>query len=66
MVEVTKRNATYTLLDGAPFRIGHHGKAITVSTKAPVTEKIPAAAEKPPAPSQPAGREPMRRSHEGT
>jgi alpha,alpha-trehalose phosphorylase len=60
-VDVTKRNATYTLLDGQPLRVGHYGKAITVSSKAQVTEAIPSRVE-PPAASQPPGREPIPRA----
>jgi len=60
-VDVTKREATYTLLDGASLRIGHHGKTVTVSTNAPVSETIAPGVERP-APSQPRGREPVRRA----
>jgi alpha,alpha-trehalose phosphorylase len=59
-VEVTNREATYTLLDGAPLEIGHHGAEITVATDAPVTRPIPPIPERP-RPSQPAGRAPARR-----
>jgi alpha,alpha-trehalose phosphorylase len=61
MVDVTRGNATYTLLDGRPLQVAHYGKTITVSKKAPVTETIPPVVERP-APSQPPGREPVRRS----
>jgi alpha,alpha-trehalose phosphorylase len=64
-VDVTKREATYTLLDGPPLRIGHHGKAVTVSTTEPVTEAIVPGTERP-APSQPRGRQPTRRALEST
>jgi alpha,alpha-trehalose phosphorylase len=63
-VEVLKHSATYRLVDGDPLEVGHHGAAITLSTDAPVTEAIPPAPERP-APSQPPGREPVRRSVEG-
>jgi alpha,alpha-trehalose phosphorylase len=59
-VEATKTHATYTLLDGAPLDIGHHGKTITISTDEPVTEAIPPAVSRP-SPSQPRGRAPARR-----
>ncbi len=62
-VEVTKRNAVYTLLEGRPLDVHHHGKSITVSTRAPVTQAIPPCIERP-APSQPPGREPIRRARE--
>ena len=62
-VDVTKRDATYTLLDGPPLQIGHHGRSITVSSTAPVTESLPPLVERP-TPSQPPGREPIRRARE--
>ena len=46
-VEATKTQATYTLLDGPPLEIGHHGKTITISTDEPVTEAIPPAVSRP-------------------
>ena len=60
-VDVTKRDATYTLLDGEPLKIGHHGAPLTVGSGAPVTETIPPAVERP-RPRQPTGREPARRA----
>jgi alpha,alpha-trehalose phosphorylase len=63
-VEATKTHATYTLLDGAPLEIGHHGKTITVSTDEPVTEAVPPAASRQ-APSQPRGRAPASRGKAG-
>jgi alpha,alpha-trehalose phosphorylase len=63
-VEATKTHATYTLLDGAPLDIGHHGKTITISTDEPVTEAIPPAVSRP-SPSQPRGRAPARRGKTG-
>ena len=59
-VEVFKTHATYRLLDGEPLELGHHGKAITVTTEHDVTEEIPPA-ESRPAPMQPPGRAPARR-----
>jgi alpha,alpha-trehalose phosphorylase len=64
-VEVTKSEAAYTLLDGDPLEIAHHGEVITVARAAPVTRAIPPAPVRP-APSQPPGREPRRRSIEAT
>jgi alpha,alpha-trehalose phosphorylase len=64
-VGVTKRDATYTLHDGPPLEVGHHGRTITVSTAASVTEEVPPAPERP-RPSQPPGREPTRRLLQGT
>jgi len=63
-VEVTKADATYTLLGGAPLEIGHHGTTITVSTKKPLTRAVPPAVERPP-PGQPPGRAPTRRGRDG-
>jgi alpha,alpha-trehalose phosphorylase len=63
-VEATKTHATYTLLDGAPLAIDHHGKAITISTDEPATEAIPPAVSRP-APSQPRARAPARRGKAG-
>ena len=34
-VDVTKRDATYTLLDGDPLETTHHGVAITVAPEHP-------------------------------
>jgi alpha,alpha-trehalose phosphorylase len=59
-VEVTRTEATYTLLDGAPLEIGHHGGAITVAAGIPATAAIPPP-EIRPAPGQPAGRAPAHR-----
>ena len=59
-MEVRKQEATYTLLDGVPLEVSHHGKPITLSREAAVTEPIPPGVDRP-APSQPPGREPYRR-----
>jgi alpha,alpha-trehalose phosphorylase len=60
LVEVGREQATYSLLEGSPLEIVHHGKKATVDAQRPVTRPIP-----PPrvreAPSQPAGRAPERR-----
>jgi alpha,alpha-trehalose phosphorylase len=58
-VEVTGREATYTLVDGAPLDVAHHGQTIALS-KEPITLAVPPAPARP-APSQPVGREPSRR-----
>lgn len=60
LVEVEKRRATYTLLDGPPLELRHHGRPIVVTAGAPEAHDIPPAPERP-APSQPRGREPLRR-----
>jgi len=59
-VEVTKKHATYTVLDGDPLEIGHHGRTISISTKEPVKRPIPRAVGRP-SPNQPPGRAPGRR-----
>ena len=63
-VEVTKAEAQYSLSEGEPLEITHHGKAVTVSVGAVVTEAIPAPPERP-APNQPPGRAPIRRGKDG-
>jgi alpha,alpha-trehalose phosphorylase len=60
LVEVGEGRATYTLLDGAPLELRHHGRAITVSSGEPETHEIPVLPERQ-TPGQPRGREPVRR-----
>ena len=60
-VAITKDAATYTLLAGRRVATSHHGVPITVAPDAPVEREIPPAPRRP-APSQPPGREPLRRS----
>ncbi|HEY2218212.1 MAG TPA: glycoside hydrolase family 65 protein [Gaiellaceae bacterium] len=62
-VVVTKREAVYTLLDGPPLEITHHGEPIELPADAEVTRGIPPAPERP-APRQPPGRAPIRRGSE--
>ena len=59
-VEVTAAAATYTLLDGAPLDITHHGQPLTVRPGGPVPRPIP---RHPPGPSlrSPRDAEPARR-----
>jgi alpha,alpha-trehalose phosphorylase len=64
-VDVTEADATYTVLDGAPLQIGHHGKTITVSARGPTTQPIPPLRVDRPAPTQPRGRAPQRRGVDG-
>jgi alpha,alpha-trehalose phosphorylase len=59
-VEVTKTDAVYTLRDGQPLEIRHHGEAITVVKNEPVARVVPPAPARP-VPSQPPGRAPTRR-----
>jgi alpha,alpha-trehalose phosphorylase len=60
-VEATKTHATYTLLDGEPLELAHHGETITLALDSPVTETIPPVVVSGAAPSQPKGRAPARR-----
>jgi alpha,alpha-trehalose phosphorylase len=60
-VEVTKTQATYTVVDGPPLEVGHHGSKVTASSGRPMTQKIPRLAFERPAPTQPPGRAPRRR-----
>jgi alpha,alpha-trehalose phosphorylase len=59
-INVTPRQATYTLTTGDPLEITHHGEAVTVGAKEPVKLPIPRL-KQPKAPSQPRGRAPARR-----
>jgi alpha,alpha-trehalose phosphorylase len=63
-VEATQTEATYTLSEGKPLELSHYGDAITVSKQKPVTQPILPTVPDEPAPSQPPGREPMRRGTE--
>jgi alpha,alpha-trehalose phosphorylase len=59
-VEVEHGQVTYSLRDGPPLEITHHGEAATVTGEEPLTRPVPP----PPAreaPSQPPGRAPPRR-----
>ena len=40
-VEVTKTHATYTVVDGPPLELGHHGTKLTAQSGRPMTQKIP-------------------------
>jgi alpha,alpha-trehalose phosphorylase len=61
-VDIRTAAVTYTLLDGQPMRIAHHGQQVTVPPSGPVTCPVPAAAPESAAPAQPPGREPARRA----
>jgi alpha,alpha-trehalose phosphorylase len=60
-IELVHAWARYSLLEGPPLQVTHHGEAITVSTRRPVSRPIPelAAGE---LPRQPPGRSPARRT----
>ena len=65
MVEATKKEATYTLLEGRALDVSHHGDRIKVSKRKPVSQPIPPLVPDRPPPSQPPGREPLRRGVDG-
>jgi alpha,alpha-trehalose phosphorylase len=59
-VEVTQRHSVYTLEEGDPLDITHHGRRLTLTTDKPRTESIPRMPLIDP-PTQPPGRAPARR-----
>jgi alpha,alpha-trehalose phosphorylase len=59
-VEIGARRAVYTLQDGEPLEISHHGESVTLGPGEPLTLDIPAA-HPGTRPSQPPGREPVQR-----
>jgi alpha,alpha-trehalose phosphorylase len=61
VVKVRHHEATYSLQDGAPLEIAHHGDRVVLSSGQPLTLAIPALLAREP-PHQPAGRAPMRRA----
>jgi alpha,alpha-trehalose phosphorylase len=63
-VEVTHAVATYTLADGNPLDIMHHGQPVSLAAGKPQARPIPAAPFRP-RPSQPPGREPVHRRPTG-
>jgi alpha,alpha-trehalose phosphorylase len=60
-VDVRTATATYTLLDGEPMPIAHHGQPITATLNNPIVRPIPPRPAASPTPTQPPGREPVRR-----
>src|SRR5688572_11292073 len=67
-VDVTPSDVTYSLRNGGGFarlNLGHNGKEIEVTQVQPVTMPIPPAPQVGPAPTQPAGRAPVRRATGG-
>jgi alpha,alpha-trehalose phosphorylase len=60
MVEVNHEHAHYSLLDGQPLEIGHHGERVTVGADKPLKLEIPSIPSRA-APKQPPGRAPARR-----
>jgi alpha,alpha-trehalose phosphorylase len=59
-IEVRRDQARYTLVEGNPLEVRHHGETVTVGANRPLTRRIPAAPRRE-TPTQPAGREPARR-----
>ncbi len=59
-VEVTHEEARYSLLEGPPLQIAHHGEAVTIANPEPVSRPIPEIIRGE-APTQPAGRSPTPR-----
>jgi alpha,alpha-trehalose phosphorylase len=60
-VDITSTAATYTLRNGKPVDITHHGQPITVSVDGPVTQTINAPLQITPQPAQVPGRAPTQR-----
>ncbi|MET9489744.1 glycosyl hydrolase family 65 protein [Nocardia sp. NPDC006630] len=60
-VDVTAQAVTYTLREGDPLRITHHGHALTVTTEHPITQPIADSPAPSPVPTQPPGRAPTQR-----
>ncbi|MCD6727425.1 MAG: family 65 glycosyl hydrolase [Solirubrobacteraceae bacterium] len=58
-VEVAREEARYSLLDGRPLTVAHHGEPLELTPGRPVARLIPPASAGE-APSQPPGREPWR------
>ena len=63
-IAVARDAAAYTLIEGPPLDVLHHGRTITLQTGATATEPIPHVEPVQPTPSQPYGRAPLRRSSE--
>jgi alpha,alpha-trehalose phosphorylase len=64
-VDVAAERATYSLLEGVPLDIFHHGDAATVQAGQALSLPIPASPTREAAPSQPPGRAPTRRGSLG-
>ena len=60
LVEIVPDRATYTLTEGEPLEIVHHGERATVEVDSPLVRPLPPVPERE-APTQPAGRAPARR-----
>jgi alpha,alpha-trehalose phosphorylase len=62
-VEVSHKEATYTLRTGEPIDVSHYGEQVTVSADEPQKRRIPRLVARE-APRQPKGRAPVRRRRE--
>jgi alpha,alpha-trehalose phosphorylase len=62
-VAVTGAEATYSMVDGSPLELTHHGEPVTLTKTEPVTLAIPPVPARP-APRQPHGRVPAPRGAE--
>ncbi len=60
LVDVRRQDARYTLVEGDPVEILHHGDRVRLNRSRPLTRRIPRAPTLEP-PRQPAGRAPARR-----
>ena len=63
-VEVTQAEARYSLADGEPLEILHHGATVRLSAGKPQHRRLPVTPTRP-RPSQPPGREPVHRRPTG-
>ncbi len=59
-IDVLQTEVRYTVHEGSPLEIHHHGEPIELSLGVPVTRSIPPPVSRP-APTQPRGRAPKRR-----
>ncbi len=59
-VEVEHEQARYSLRDGPPLEIRHHGEALTITAEQPALRQVPPPPQRVP-PRQPPGRAPARR-----
>jgi alpha,alpha-trehalose phosphorylase len=64
LVEIRRTEATYTLADGEPVELVHHGETFTLGNE-PVVRKLPPVAHREP-PQQPPSRAPRRRAQPRT
>jgi alpha,alpha-trehalose phosphorylase len=63
-IEIDRDHARYSIRDGAPLEITHHGEKLVVSAHKPVTRVIPRLSPRA-VPRQPPGRAPRRRRPAG-